>query len=132
MRKKILLVDDSSTALLLAQMMLQGGSYVLITARDGLEAIDKALTERPDLILMDVIMPKLNGFEACRLLRRHEETRTTPIIMVTTRGEKHSLDEGFACGCSDYVVKPLDVNELLSKVRWHLGERPEEGPDYAA
>lgn len=122
MPKKILLVDDSSTALLLEQMILQESTYQLVTARDGREAIQKAVTERPDLILMDVVMPYLNGFDACRELRRREETSAIPIILVTTRGEQQSVEHGFASGCTDYLTKPLDASELLSKVRRHLGE----------
>ena len=120
-RKKILLVDDSNTILMMERMILTKGPYELVTASNGEEAIAKAATERPDLILMDVIMPKMDGFEACRRIRQNEGTRNTPIIMVTTRGEAQNVETGFDSGCNDYVTKPINGPELLSKLRNLLG-----------
>jgi DNA-binding response OmpR family regulator len=121
-RKKILLVDDSSTILMVEQMILTKGQYELVTARNGEEAIAKAATELPDLILMDVVMPKMSGFEACRRIRESDGTRNTPIIMVTTRGEAQSVEAGFDSGCNDYVTKPINGTELLAKLRNLLGD----------
>jgi len=120
--KKILLVDDSKTSLFMESMILKNGHYDLVTAVDGREAVDKALAEKPDLIVMDVVMPHMTGFEACRELRRLEATRDIPIILVTTRGEGENVEAGFESGCNDYVTKPVDGLELLSKVRSQLGE----------
>ena len=119
--KKILLVDDSATTLFMEKMLLEGGPFDLITARDGDEAVDKALVEKPDLILLDVVMPTMDGFDACRALRSYEVTSQTPIIMVTTRGEESHMETGFAAGCNDYVTKPINGTELLTKVRSFLG-----------
>jgi DNA-binding response OmpR family regulator len=69
-----------------------------------------------------VVMPKMNGFEACQKLREHEATRTTPIIMVTTRGEETNVENGYSSGCSDYITKPINGPELLAKLRGFLGE----------
>lgn len=116
-RKKVLLVDDSSTALLLQKMILQSRSdFDLIIARDGQEALEKALAELPDVIVMDVVMPRMTGFEACHQLRLRESTRLIPIIMVTTRGEPEHVELGYASGCNDYVTKPVNGMELLSKI----------------
>ncbi len=115
--KKILLVDDSATTLFMEKMLLDGGPFDLIMAKDGQEALDKALAEAPDLILLDVVMPVMDGFEACRALRAEEATSETPIIMVTTRGEESHMENGFAAGCNDYVTKPINGTELLTKVR---------------
>ncbi|MGH7928399.1 MAG: response regulator [Candidatus Binatia bacterium] len=120
--KKILLVDDSETVLMLHRMILKGGGYELATARDGREGIAKALALKPDLILMDVIMPNMNGFDAVRELRRHDETRDVPILMVTTKGEEESMETGYITGCNDYVIKPIDCRELLTKIRSFLHE----------
>jgi CheY-like chemotaxis protein len=120
-RKKILVVDDSKTVLLITSTILRKGPYELVTACDGVEAVEKAVSERPDLILMDVVMPRMTGFEACRVLRSREETRSIPIIMVTTRGEGANVETGFASGCSDYVTKPINGAELLAKVKDQLG-----------
>ncbi len=121
-RKKILLVDDSQTSLFVERMVLKNGPYELVTACDGQDAVEKAAFHRPDLILMDVVMPRMSGFEACRELRRRSGTETTPIILVTTRGESGSVEAGYQSGCSDYVTKPIDGLELLAKVKNYLGE----------
>ncbi len=120
-RKKILIVDDSSTVLLMEKMILSSGPYDVVSARDGQEGLEKARSELPDLILMDVIMPRMDGFEACRRIREEESTRAIPVIMVSTRGEMQSLESGYEAGCSDYVTKPINGLELISKVRSHLG-----------
>lgn len=116
-KKKVLLVDDSRSVLMMEQMILSKGPYILATASDGEEAVAKAIAERPDVILMDVVMPKMDGFEACRRIRDHELTRNTPIIMVTTRGEAENVENGFDSGCNDYVTKPINATELLTKLR---------------
>jgi len=121
-RKKILLVDDADTILMMERMILSKGAYDLITAKDGQDAIAKAVAERPDLILLDVVMPKMNGFEACKQLRQNAATKDIPIIMVTTRGEPGNVETGFESGCNDYITKPINTLELLSKVKNYLGE----------
>ncbi len=123
MRKKILCVDDSSVVLLMEKLILAKADYHLITAATGREAVDKAKREKPDLILLDVVMPVMDGFEACRHLRADDETREIPIIMVTTRGEAPNVEHGFVTGCNDYVTKPIDSIELLTKVKNYLGEQ---------
>ncbi len=120
--KKILLVDDSQTILLMERMILSKYQYQLLTAINGQEAVEKAAAERPDLIIMDLVMPKMSGFEACRAIRRQESMRDVPIIMVTTRGETENVEEGFASGCSEYVTKPINSLEFVTKVRHCLGE----------
>ena len=121
-RKKILLVDDSNTILMMEKFILRNQAYEIVTASDGEEGVRKALEHRPDLVLLDVIMPKMGGFEACRRMREEEATRTTPIIMVTTRGEATNVEAGWTAGCSDYITKPINSIELLAKVRNFLGD----------
>jgi two-component system, OmpR family, alkaline phosphatase synthesis response regulator PhoP len=121
-RKKILLVDDSRTSLFMEQMILKKHPYDLIMAGDGAEAVAKAESEAPDLILMDVVMPRMNGFEAVRALRAREATKRIPVIMVTTRGEGPNVEQGFESGCNDYLTKPIDPAALLAKVRDLLAE----------
>jgi len=119
-KKKILVVDDSKTALFMVTTILRRAPYKVVTASDGQEALEVAARERPDLILMDVIMPRMTGFEACREMRRREDTRNIPVILVTTRGEAENVESGFDSGCSDYVTKPINGQELLAKVRDHI------------
>jgi CheY-like chemotaxis protein len=121
-RKRILVVDDSKTALMMTTMIVNKGAYDVVTAGDGEEGVQKALADKPDLILMDVMMPKMDGFEACKRLRSHEPTRDIPIIMVTTRGELTNVEIGYEAGCSDYVTKPINSVELLTKIRNYLTE----------
>ena len=121
-RKKILLVDDSNTILMMEKFILRNDPYELLSASNGEEAVLMAAEQQPDLILLDVIMPKMGGFEACRLIRENELTRSIPVIMVTTRGEAANVETGWANGCTDYVTKPINAVELLAKVRSILDE----------
>ena len=120
-RKKILLVDDSATALMMEKIFLSKKGFDLVFARDGEAAVAQSIAERPDLILMDVIMPKLNGFDACKRIRSAPATKDIPIIMVTTRGEAENVELGFASGCNDYIAKPINSLELLAKLENLLG-----------
>lgn len=116
-RKKVLVVDDSKTALLMECMVLKQLSMDVVTANDGMEALAVAERERPDLILLDVVMPRMDGFETLKKLRSAAATSATPIVMVTTRSELPNVERGFEFGCSDYVTKPVDSMELLGKIR---------------
>ena len=120
--KKILLVDDSQTVLMMEKMILRRTAYQLLTASDGVEAVQTAIKELPDLILMDVVMPKMNGFEAVKQIRATAETKDIPIIMVTSRGEEENVRTGFESGCNEYVTKPINTLELLCKIQILLGE----------
>jgi two-component system cell cycle response regulator len=119
--KTILCADDSLTALTMHQMILKSHGYRVVTAQDGLEAVNKAGTENPDLILMDVVMPRMTGFEAVKAIRTDEATKGIPVIMVTTRAEPKVIETCFQAGCNDYVNKPVDGAVLLSKVRALVG-----------
>jgi CheY-like chemotaxis protein len=121
MARKILLVDDSATVLMMERMILASERFQIVTAANGEEAQQRAKSEQPDLILMDIVMPKLNGLQACEAIKRDPETAHIPIILVTTRGEASSLEAGYSSGCSDYVTKPVNSAELLSKIRNILG-----------
>jgi len=125
-RKKILLVDDSTTALLMEQMILKNRADIeLIVARDGQEAVEKTLAELPDLIVMDVVMPRMTGIEACKQIRVQGPTRHIPIILVTTRGEPENVEIGYASGCNDYVAKPIIASELITKIEDFIGAKEE-------
>jgi len=123
MAKKVLLVDDSTTTLMMEEMILkQGTNYDCVTAKDGLDAISRAVVDAPDLVLMDVVMPRLNGFEACKRMRMEDSLRETPIILVTTRGEEEYVEAGFQSGCNDYITKPVNGEELVALLQSYLGE----------
>ena len=120
--KKVLLVDDQNTVLMMERMMLKQAGYTIATAKNGAEAIAKAMSERPDLILLDVIMPDMDGFAVCRALRAHQDTKDVPIIMCTTRGEATNVQTGYDAGCNEYVTKPFNSVDLLAKVQRYLGK----------
>ena len=123
MGKKLLLVDDSRTMLTMEELVLKKNTnYQCITAKDGVEAISRALVERPDLVLMDVVMPRMNGFEACRRMRLEKSLRDIPIILVTTRGEQEYVETGFQSGCNDYITKPINSFDLVKLLQSYLGE----------
>jgi CheY-like chemotaxis protein len=123
MRKKVLLVDDSVTMLMMEEMVLKESTdYECVMAKDGLDAISRAVAETPDLVLMDVVMPHMNGFEACRRMRLQDSLRETPIILVTTRGEEECVEVGFRSGCNDYLTKPIKSVELVTMLKSYLGE----------
>jgi DNA-binding response OmpR family regulator len=119
-RKTVLLADDSNTILMMEKMLLARENYNLVIAKDGQEAYDLALSEKPNLIVLDVVMPKLTGFEVCQKLRQQEQTRTTPILLMTTRGEEENVKKGYEAGCDDYLTKPINAAEFLAKLRLHL------------
>ena len=121
MKKKVLLVDDSNTVLLMEKMILAKRPYDIVTARDGAEGVAKAKSERPDVILLDVMMPNLDGLSACAAIRSDPDTAHIPIVMVTTRGEEQNIETAFRNGCTDYVTKPINGIELLTKLNHVLG-----------
>lgn len=121
MRKKVLLVDDSNTVLMMEKMILAKGAFDIIVAHDGDEAITQAKSEKPDVILLDVVMPRLDGLMACAQIHADPETAHIPIIMVTTRGEERNVETAFRNGATDYVTKPINGLELLTKLHNALG-----------
>lgn len=123
MAATILLVDDTETVLLFEKMMLRGSGLNLRTAKNGKKALEEVAKSRPDLILLDIMMPELNGIQVCEKLKSDPETKDIPIVMVTTKGEPEMVEKAFKAGCDDYITKPLDKMELLSKVNTYIGSR---------
>lgn len=117
MAKRILIIDDSATARMAQQLIVRQAGFEVSSAENAEEGIVRALAERPDLVLLDVMMPGMDGFTACQAFRSRPETRGLPIIMVTSQREEGSVETGFASGCSDYVLKPVDPIELIMKIR---------------
>jgi two-component system, OmpR family, response regulator len=112
--EKILAVEDDSNLLLALRYNLQKESYQALTAADGEQALIIARREKPDLIILDIMLPKLSGFEVCRILRK--ET-TVPIIMLTAKAEETDKVVGLEIGADDYVTKPFSTRELMARVR---------------
>ena len=114
--KKVLVIDDSPTERYILADLLSRGGYEVITAENGEEGIEKARSERPDLILMDVVMPGINGYQATRTLTRDETTKDIPIIVCTSKGQETDKIWGLRQGAYDYLTKPINGEELLIKI----------------
>ena len=118
---KILVVDDSPTQLTNLVKIVQGEGHEVITATNGMEGIEKAREEKPDLILMDVVMPELNGFQATRKITRDPATEQIPVILVTTKDQETDKVWGQRQGAADYIIKPPKEAELIAKINEVLG-----------
>lgn len=118
--KTILLVDDEIVNLQVLQNFLSIENYRLLIARDGEEALEIMESEIPDLILLDVMMPRMSGYEVCKIIRKDHNLLALPIIMLTARNRLKNLVEGFRCGANDYVVKPFYKDELFARVKAHI------------
>lgn len=114
--KKILIVDDSPTDRYVLVELLAKVGYQVTTAENGEEGIEKAISELPDLILMDVVMPGLNGYQATRTLTRDDRTKHIPVIVCTSKGQETDKIWGLRQGAQDYLAKPINVDELLAKI----------------
>ena len=112
----ILVVDDSPTERTILANALQGRGYRVITATDGDEALTKAASERPDLVLLDVVMPKRNGFQVCRALKTGRETQSIKVVMLTSKQLESDRFWGLKQGADSYLVKPLPVADLIAAV----------------
>lgn len=115
--RKVLVVDDSPTERFFVVDLLTKAGYQIITADNGEDGIAKAKSEKPDLILMDVVMPGLNGYQATRTLTRDEETKGIPVIVCTSKGQETDKIWGLRQGALDYLVKPVNGDELLARIR---------------
>jgi len=113
---KILLVDDEVSLVGMVQMRLEAAGYEVITASDGQEGMDKAKSENPDLILMDVMMPKVDGYKACGLLKNDARYSKIPIILFTARAQKDDTEVGKEVGADAYITKPFEPPVLLAKI----------------
>ena len=113
--KRILIVDDDDEIRELLEFDIKASGYFVDTARDGMEGLNKALNNTYDLILLDVMMPKMNGFDVCKNIRQAK--LAIPILMLTAKGTIDDKTEGFDCGADDYLVKPFDIQEVLLRIR---------------
>jgi cyclic di-GMP phosphodiesterase len=114
---RVLIVDDLAENREILSGLLEPEGYQVETAKDGQEAVDRALADPPDLILMDVSMPRLNGFEACRRLKADERTHLVPLVLVTGLVAREDRIEGIAAGCDDFLTKPVDTEQLIARTR---------------
>lgn len=124
MQKKILVVDDDTDIRELLEFDLAQSGYDVDTAKDGGEGLQKALANNYDIILLDVMMPKMNGFDVCKNIRIHKPN--VPILLLTAKGTINDKTDGFNSGADDYIVKPFDIQEVLLRVRVLLRRNSKE------
>ncbi len=117
MKPRILIVEDEVALVAMLRYNLEKEGYQVDEATDGQEALIKVAEEKPDLVLLDWMLPQLSGIEVCRQLRRHPETRNLPIIMLTARGEETDRVRGLDAGADDYIAKPFSPSELMARMR---------------
>jgi|ERR1043165_2273757 DNA-binding response OmpR family regulator len=125
MRKKILVVDDNKHLLGLLRLSLKGEGFSIATAANGIDAINKAILLSPDLILLDLLLPGLDGFAVCEVLRKHPVTASTPIVIMTGMSGQFTRYAGFDSGGTDFIAKPVTPKALLSKIKNLLDSQPE-------
>jgi DNA-binding response OmpR family regulator len=129
---KILIAEDDKQIGDMIAFKLTNGGHEVIRAQDGEQAVTMATRERPDLILLDVMMPGLNGIEVLRRLKRDPALRTTGVIMVTAKGHERDVLSGLSGGAIDYVVKPFSLKELVARVELALRREPPSPPPATA
>lgn len=122
-KKRILLIDDEKDLLEEMTLRLEAVGYEVLVAFDGQEGLEKAREDKPDLIQMDVLMPKMNGYQVCRELKGADETKSIPIILLTARAQESDKFLGKETGANAYITKPYEIDLLLKKMRALLGEK---------
>lgn len=122
-QKKILVVDDNRDNRELVIKVLKHNGYETIEAADGEDAILKTAREKPDLILMDISLPRMDGYEVTRRLKSTEEFRDIPIIALTAHAMKGDMEKALSAGCQGYIPKPISIRELPDQIEYHLKRR---------
>lgn len=127
MNKKILVVDDEDDILHFLELVLREKGYDIVTASGGHEALTRAQVERPDLILLDIMMPQMDGWEVLKLLRVDEDTAQIPVAMLSARTEAKDRVQGLQEGAVDYICKPFSLHELVGKIEGIFTEMSSRG-----
>jgi len=118
--KKILVVDDNQDSRELVLKILRGKGHQLLEAVDGQDALEKVAAERPDLILMDISLPKMDGHEVTRQLKSDQRFASIPVIALTAHAMKGDMEKALAAGCEDYISKPINVREFYDRIKVYL------------
>jgi len=117
MSKKVLIVDDEPNIVLSVEFLMRREGHEVVTANDGQEAIDLLAAARPDLMILDVMMPRKNGFEVCAEVRADPALSQMPILMLTAKGREAEMKKGISLGADAYITKPFSTHDLVAKVR---------------
>jgi DNA-binding response OmpR family regulator len=128
MRKRLLVVEDDVELLELLKLSFRAAGFSVTTASDGIEALKKARSATPDLILLDLVLPELDGFAVCETLRRNRASASTPIILLTGLSSELSRLAGFESGATDFISKPASPKELILTIKYYLRHPPQAPP----
>jgi two-component system alkaline phosphatase synthesis response regulator PhoP len=120
---KVLVVDDEVYILHILDFILGAESYDVVTATNGEQALQKVRDEKPDLVILDIMMPKLDGYETCRMIKNDTDTKHIPVILLTAKGREIDQKLGREVGANDYITKPFSPNKLIERVQAILGVR---------
>ena len=124
MKKKVLIVDDESDYVEMLKMRLEANEFDVVCAYDGLEGIEKARSDKPNVILLDVMMPGIDGHEVLKRLKRSHDTAGIPVVMLTAKGESRSILNAQDSGAADYLIKPCESSELLDTINRSMRWQP--------
>ena len=128
--KRVLVAEDEPSIVLSLEFLLRSAGHEVLTAGDGADALAIAEERRPHLLVLDVMLPVVDGFEVCRRLRASDDLRTMRILMLTARGREHEIARGLAIGADAYVTKPFATRSLMETVARLLADAPEWTPPY--
>jgi len=120
-RKKVLIVDDEESIITVLHRYVTNAGYDYMTASNGEEALEKISQEDPDLVLLDLMMPGLNGFETCRRIRANQKTKKLPVIIITALHSEADSADAKACGANAFLVKPVNTEELIRRIQQYIG-----------
>ncbi len=124
--KRILVVDDDPLILDLIRFNLEAEGYTVITASDGFDALERARKESPDMLVLDLMLPKMDGYKVCRILKFDEKYKRIPILMLTARAQESDKEMGLETGADAYMTKPFEPDELLTKVSKLLADKDQD------
>lgn len=115
-QKRVLIVDDEGHIIELVKVCLEDTEYEIIEAYNGKQALEKAKSEKPDAILLDIMLPKLNGYDVCKKLKSSSQTKRIPVLMLTAKGQEADMVKGFRVGADAYITKPFSPIQLLTEL----------------
>jgi len=120
--KNILVIEDVEDHLEIVKLILEQHGYNVLTASNGKLGIDSIRNNKPGLVILDVMLPEINGYEVCKLSKADPSTKSIPIIMLSVRSNPEDVEAGYSSGANEYMTKPFNLEELIKKVKKHLGE----------
>ncbi|MFL1456496.1 response regulator transcription factor [Marinobacter sp. GN3S48] len=121
MSKTVLIADDEPNIVISLEFLLKQAGYRVVVAHDGQEALEAIQRETPDLVLLDVMLPRLSGFDVCQKIRENPDWRDMRVLMLTAKGREVEVSKGLALGADAYITKPFSTQELLAEIESHLG-----------